>query len=58
MFYVIDKTNNMLGIFHPTNDFLDRGKEKVYKALEVYKTFFGENSTEDIEQYVIFEELV
>lgn len=58
VFYVIDKTNNMLGIFHPTNDFLDRGKEKVYKALEVYKTFFGENSTEDIEQYVIFEELV
>jgi len=58
IFYVIDKTNDMLGIFEPNEQFLDRGKEKVFQAIEVYNKFFGANATEDIEQYIIFEELV
>ena len=58
IFYVIDKISEQLGIFKPTEEFLDRGKEKVFQAIEVYNKFFGVNATEDIEQYIIFEELV
>jgi hypothetical protein len=57
VFYVIDKTSHVLGIYRPTEQFLDRGKEKVYQAMEVYRTFYGENPTEDINQYIVEQEL-
>jgi len=57
VFYVIDKTSQLMGIYRPTEQFLERGKEKVYQAIEVYHKFYGENPTEDINQYIIEQEL-
>ena len=55
VFYVVDKTNGMLGIYRPTQEFIKRGEEKVIAAIEVYKKFFGDNPTELIEYYYIDE---
>ena len=52
VFYVVDKLTLQLGIFHPSKEFVLAGKEKVEKAIEVYNTFFSENPTEDIDNYV------
>lgn len=57
VFYVIDKTSKMLGIFKPTVATLDRGKEKVIKAIEVYNKFFAKDSPNDINNYFISEEI-
>lgn len=57
VFYVVDKTNGMLGIFRPTEEFVKRGEEKVERAVEVYHKFFGDNPTENIEYYFIDEML-
>ena len=57
VFYVIDKTRDQLGIFTPSESFLERGKEKVFQAIEVYLKFYAENATEDVDQYIIHEEL-
>ena len=54
-FYVVDKSNYQLGIFKPSQQFLDYGEQKVIKALEVYDTFFSENATLNINQYIINE---
>ena len=47
----------MLGIFEPTQDFIDSGEDKVEKALGIYNNFFSEDSTENIEEFFIYEEL-
>ena len=52
-FYVVDKTTKMLGIFKPTPIFLERGKEKVIKAVEVYNSFFSKEADQDINEYFI-----
>ena len=52
VFYVIDKITLELGIFHPSQTFLDYGKEKVERAIEVYNKFYGDNPTEDISSYI------
>lgn len=57
VFYVVDKTNGMIGIFRPTEEFVKRGEEKVERAVEVYNKFFGDNPTESIEYYFIDEML-
>lgn len=57
VFYVVDKTSGMLGIFRPTEEFIKRGEEKVEKAVEVYNKFFGPNPTENIEYYYMDEML-
>lgn len=57
VFYVVDKTSGMLGIFRPTEEFVKRGEEKVERAVEVYHKFFGPNPTENIEYYFIDEML-
>ncbi len=57
IFYAIDKVNKMLGIFEPTQDFIDSGEDKVEKALGIYNNFFSEDSTENIEEFFIYEEL-
>lgn len=57
VFYVIDKTSHQLGIFTPSESFLERGKEKVFQAIEVYLKFYAENASEDVDQYIIHEEL-
>jgi hypothetical protein len=50
-FLVIDKTNGQLGVFETTADFIEKGAEKVEKAIEVYNKFFGKDATDDVNQY-------
>jgi len=55
VFYVIDKSTSQLGVFRPTEEFIKGGEAKVAKAIEVYRTFFGANPTDSIENYYIDE---
>ena len=55
VFYVVDKLTFELGIFEPSDNFLNNGKEKVEKAIEVYNKFFSQDAEEDIENYIIKE---
>lgn len=57
VFFVVDKSNKKLGIFKPTEEFIDGGERKVAKAIEVYDKFFGENKSEDIQQFLIEKDL-
>lgn len=57
VFYAIDKVTGILGIFRPTEEFIKSGKEKVGRAIEVYNKYFGDNPTDDIENYYIDEYL-
>lgn len=59
IFLVIDKQTHTLGLFEPTSDFIDRGEEKVERALDVYNKFFTEKArkTNSIEDYYIKEQL-
>jgi|TARA_B110000977_G_scaffold4598_1_gene6537 hypothetical protein len=52
-FYVVDKTNMQLGIYRPSEEFLQRGEEKVERAISVYKKFFQEDSKFDINEYYV-----
>lgn len=55
VFFVADKNTHQLGVFRPTEEFIKGGEAKVAKAIEVYKTFFGANPTESIDNYYIDE---
>ena len=55
IFLVIDKSTHMLGIFRPSEDFIKRGEAKVEKAIEVYRSFFGDEPQESIADYYIEE---
>jgi len=44
-------------MFEPTQEFIERGERKVELAIEVYRTFFGDNPREDINTYYINEQL-
>ena len=57
VFFVVDKTTKNLGIFKPTEEFVEGGERKVIKAIEVYDKFFGENKSEDINQYLMEKDL-
>ena len=52
-FIVVDKITKMVGVFDVTEEALQRGEEKVERAVEVYQKFFGENPTEEISNYII-----
>ena len=52
-FLVIDKNTNLLGHFITTDEFLERGEEKVKTAVEVYDKYFGDDPSEDIESFYI-----
>ena len=56
-FLVVCKETLQTGKFVCTENFVDGGREKVERAVEVYKRFFGENPMEDINSYYISEEL-
>lgn len=58
VFYVIDKSTGVLGIFKPTEDFISSGQSKVARAIEVYNKYFGENPSDDIANYYIDEFLL
>ena len=57
IFFVVDKLTYELGVYYPSETFLSYGKDKVERAIEVYNKFFTNESTEDIETYVIKETL-
>ena len=50
-FLVICKTTGQLGLFETTADFIEKGAEKVQKAIEVYNQFFGKDAKDDVNQY-------
>jgi hypothetical protein len=51
-FFVIDKESLQMKRFTCSDEFLERGRDKVLKAVQVYKRFFTEASTEDVMNYV------
>lgn len=57
IFYVIDKETHQLGIFRPTERFLQSGEEKVEKAIAVYNKYFADDATDDIANHFIEDEL-
>jgi hypothetical protein len=57
VFYVIDKATMQLGIFTPTDEFIAGGKEKVRRAIEVYRNYFAEGHPGRIEDHCIIETL-
>jgi len=57
VFFVVDKSSKMLGIFKPTEEFIEGGERKVTKAINVYDRFFSENKTENIDQFIIEKDL-
>ncbi|MHA1869192.1 MAG: PD-(D/E)XK nuclease-like domain-containing protein [Candidatus Heimdallarchaeaceae archaeon] len=57
VFYVIDKNTKMLGVYEPTDSFIQSGEEKVERALEIYNKFFSKDATENIDEFFIKEEL-
>jgi len=56
-FYVIDKETAQLGVYRPTEQFVQNGEAKVERAIEVYQKYFGPNATEDIDNHFINEKL-
>jgi hypothetical protein len=53
VFYVIDKTSGVLGIFRPTDEFVQGGELKVAKAVDVYNKYFSKEPTDNIANYYI-----
>lgn len=58
VFYVIDKTTGVLGIFKPSPEFVESGERKVARAIEVFSRYFGNTPTDDIVNYYIDEYLL
>ena len=56
-FFVIDKNTRQMKIFECSEEFLERGMQKVARAVEVYNMFFGPDATHDVNQYVSKETL-
>jgi len=57
IFLVIDKATELLGMFEPSVEFIERGEKKVEQAIEIYNTFFCKNAPESIDNYYINEQL-
>ena len=55
VFYAIDKTTGVLGIFKPTEEFIRSGESKVARAIEVFSKYFGSKPTDNIDNYFIDE---
>ena len=56
-FLVIDKTTMEVGIFEPSDEFIESGEMKVEMAIDVYNRFFSDDATETVEDYIIREML-
>jgi hypothetical protein len=52
-FIAIDKETLQIGVFEPSDDFVERGERKVMKAIEIYKEYFSSEKTKDIRDYYI-----
>ena len=57
MFLVIEKKTGRMGMFTGNQDFYDRGQDKMHKAIDVYHKFFSEDSTVDIKNYYVKDEI-
>ncbi len=57
MFLVIEKKTGRMGMFTGNEDFYARGKDKMHRAIEVYNKFFSEESTIDIQNFYVKEEI-
>ena len=55
VFYVVCKSTGLLGVFEPSPEFIEGGESKVAQAIEVYRKFYGESPSEDIDAYFINE---
>lgn len=55
VFYVIDKTTGVLGIFRPTQDFVDGGAVKVARAIDMYQRYYGPEASDNVDNYYIDE---
>lgn len=53
IFVVVDKITHQVGIFTCSDDFLKRGEEKVIKATHMYNKYYGDDSTEDVNNFII-----
>ena len=51
IFIVVEKNSCKTGLFEGSSTFLEYGKEKVFKAIEVYEQFYTKGAPEDINQY-------
>lgn len=56
-FHVIDKETLQMKVFTCSDEFLLRGREKVERAVAIWKRFFEEGHTEDVSQYIAEEVL-
>lgn len=52
-FLVVDKKSCDVGVFTTSDQFLDRGRQKLHKAINTYKNYFINGSVEDVMQYTI-----
>ena len=50
-FLVVDKASTDIGIFETTEEFIAKGEQKFFQAIENYKYFFEEGN--DLDQYVM-----
>jgi hypothetical protein len=57
VFFVIDKVTAQLGIFRPSEEFIQGGEYKVGKAIKVYRKYFGDNADDNIVNHFINEML-
>ena len=53
VFVCIDKGSLDIGIFECSDEFYQRGKEKLEQGISNYKYFFGQDSDVDLNQYVL-----
>lgn len=58
VFFVIDKSTGVLGVFRPTEDFVKGGEAKVGRAIQVFNKYFSKTPTDDIANYYIDEYLL
>jgi len=56
-FYVIDKETGRLGIYDVCDETLELGRKRVLLGLEKYETYYGENPTMNVDQYVDYDVL-
>lgn len=57
VFLVIDKTTLMMGKYTMSEKSLESGAEKVKRAVEIYRKFYGDNPTLDIGQFYFEDEI-
>jgi hypothetical protein len=55
VFLAVDKETCQLGMFHPSTEFVEYGANKVERASEIYKRYFGDDATESIINHYITE---